>query len=59
LQIGDEIADAIVYVDASTLEAFPLLLELGARAVCSLEIASPRDAVRLLYYLSIPVRKLQ
>jgi len=58
LQIGDEIADAIVYVDAGTLEAFqfigafPLLLELGARAVCSLENASPLDAVRFLYYLA-------
>lgn len=49
-QIGDEIADALVYLDAGTLEAFqftgafPLLLELGARAVCSLESASPLDA---------------
>ncbi|EES18766.2 sec1 family domain-containing protein MIP3 [Sorghum bicolor] len=49
-QIGDEIADSIVYIDAGTLEAFqfiggfPLLLELGARAVCSLENASSLDA---------------
>ncbi|XP_037429713.1 sec1 family domain-containing protein MIP3-like [Triticum dicoccoides] len=49
-QIGDEIADALVYLDAGTLEAFqfigafPLLLELGARAVCSLESTSPLDA---------------
>uniref|UniRef100_A0A0E0F2X7 Sec1 family domain-containing protein MIP3 n=1 Tax=Oryza meridionalis TaxID=40149 RepID=A0A0E0F2X7_9ORYZ len=49
-QIGDEIADALVYLDAGTLEAFqfigafPLLLELGARAICSLENASPLDA---------------
>lgn len=49
-QIGDEIADALVYIDAGTLEAFqfigafPLLLELGARAVCGLENASPLDA---------------
>ncbi|KAJ1264293.1 hypothetical protein BS78_09G252400 [Paspalum vaginatum] len=49
-QIGDEIADSVVYIDAGTLEAFrfigafPLLLELGARAVCSLENASPLDA---------------
>lgn len=49
-QIGDEIADSIVYIDEGTLEAFqfiggfPLLLELGARAVCSLENASPLDA---------------
>lgn len=49
-QIGDEITDALVYLDAGTLEAFqfigafPLLLELGARAVCSLESTSPLDA---------------
>ncbi|KAG8090714.1 hypothetical protein GUJ93_ZPchr0011g27934 [Zizania palustris] len=49
-QIGDEIADALVYLDAGTLEAFqfigafPLLLELGARAICSLENASPLDS---------------
>ncbi|KAM3311873.1 hypothetical protein ACQJBY_032090 [Aegilops geniculata] len=54
-KIGDEIADALVYLDAGTLEAFqfigafPLLLELGARAVCSLESTSPLDAVRLLW----------
>ena len=47
-----------MYVDAGTLEAFqfigafPLLLEVGARAVCSLENASPLDAVRFLYYLA-------
>ena len=55
LQIGDEIADADV--DSGTeafqfIGAFPLLLELGARAVCSLENASPLDAVRFLYYLA-------
>jgi hypothetical protein len=61
LQIGDEIADALVYLDAGTLEAFqfigafPLLLELGARAICSLENASPLDAVRLLKSLAIKV----
>jgi len=60
-QIGDEIADADV--DSGTeafqfIGAFHLLLELGSRAMCSLEIAS-RDAVRFLYYLSISVRKLQ
>ncbi|TVU04188.1 hypothetical protein EJB05_50213 [Eragrostis curvula] len=49
-QIGDEISESIMYIDAGTLEAFqfigafPLLLELGARAVCSLENASPLDA---------------
>jgi hypothetical protein len=52
------IADSIVYIDAGTLEAFqfiggfPLLLELGARAVCSLENASPLDAVRFLQHLA-------
>ena len=62
LQIGDEIADADV--DSGTeafqfIGAFHLLLELGSRAMCSLKIASPLDAVRFLYYLSISVRKLQ
>jgi hypothetical protein len=58
LQIGDEITDALVYLDAGTLEAFqlvgafPLLLELGARAVCSLESTSPLDAVRFFLTLS-------
>jgi len=61
-QIGDEIADADV--DSGTeafqfIGAFHLLLELGSRAMCSLKIASPLDAVRFLYYLSISVRKLQ
>lgn len=61
LQIGDEIADALVYLDAGTLEAFqfigafPLLLELGARAICSLENASPLDAVRFLKSLAIKI----
>nr|CAB3491022.1 unnamed protein product [Digitaria exilis] len=64
-QIGDEIADTIVYVDAGTMEAFqfigafPLLLELGARAVCSLESASPLDAVADWHSkFSHPVRKI-
>ncbi|TKV99488.1 hypothetical protein SEVIR_8G047800v4 [Setaria viridis] len=64
-QIGDEIVDAIVYVDAGTLEAFQfigafsLLLELGARAVCSLESASPLDAVSDWHSkFSHPVRKI-
>lgn len=61
LQIGDEIADALVYLDAGTLEAFqfigafPLLLELGAHAICSLENASPLDAVRFLKSLAIKI----
>ncbi|XP_062197233.1 sec1 family domain-containing protein MIP3-like [Phragmites australis] len=64
-QIGDEIVDSIVYVDAGTLEAFqfigafPLLLELGARAVCSLEKASPLDVVADWHSIfSHPVRKI-
>lgn len=48
-QISDHVAEAILYVDAGCLEAlqfvgaFPLLLELGVRAVCSLENMSPLD----------------
>ncbi|CAN6295337.1 unnamed protein product [Urochloa humidicola] len=64
-QIRDEIADTIVYVDAGTLEAFQfigafsLLFELGARAVCSLENASPLDAVVDLHSkFAYPVRKI-
>ncbi|CAN6313034.1 unnamed protein product [Urochloa humidicola] len=64
-QIRDEIADTIVYVDAGTLEAFQfigafsLLFELGARAVCSLENASPLDAVADLHSkFAYPVRKI-
>lgn len=50
-QISDDIKDAIVYLDAGCTEsfqflgAFPLLLELGARAVCSLEKTSTLDEV--------------
>ncbi|CAN6320232.1 unnamed protein product [Urochloa humidicola] len=64
-QIRDEIADTIVYIDAGTLEAFQfigafsLLFELGARAVCSLENASPLDAVADLHSrFAYPVRKI-
>lgn len=48
-QISDEIENAVVYLDAGCLEAFqfvgafPLLLELGVRSVCSLENMSPLD----------------
>jgi hypothetical protein len=58
MQVGDDISDSIVYIDAGTLEAFqligafPLLLELGARAVCSLENVSPLDAVRFWHHLA-------
>ncbi|OAY84688.1 Sec1 family domain-containing protein MIP3 [Ananas comosus] len=50
-EISDHIAGAILYVDAGCLEAFqligafPLLLELGARAISSLENLSPLDAI--------------
>ncbi|EPS71932.1 hypothetical protein M569_02824, partial [Genlisea aurea] len=50
-QISENIDDAIVYLDAGStesfqlIEAFPLFLELGARAVCSLESISALDKV--------------
>ncbi|KAJ4963150.1 hypothetical protein NE237_023089 [Protea cynaroides] len=50
-QISDQIEDAILYLDAGCTEAFqflgafPLLLELGARAICSLENMSALDIV--------------
>lgn len=54
LQIEEHVKDAIVYIDAGCTEsfqlagAFPLFLELGARAVCSLENMTPLDAVSSL-----------
>ncbi|XP_008781469.2 sec1 family domain-containing protein MIP3 [Phoenix dactylifera] len=50
-QISDQVAEAILYLDAGCLEAFqfvgafPLLLELGVRAVCSLENMSPPEII--------------
>ncbi|XXG47052.1 hypothetical protein AAC387_Pa02g1759 [Persea americana] len=50
-QISDELSDAILYLDAGCSEAFQflgafsLLLELGVRAVCSLENMSSLDIV--------------
>lgn len=50
-QVSDDISNAVVYLDAGCTEsfqflgAFPLLLEIGARAVCSLENTSPLDQV--------------
>ncbi|KAK9284239.1 hypothetical protein L1049_023408 [Liquidambar formosana] len=50
-QISDHIEDAILYLDAGCTEsfkflgAFPLLLELGVRAVCSLENMCSLDMV--------------
>ncbi|PIA37860.1 hypothetical protein AQUCO_02900006v1 [Aquilegia coerulea] len=49
--ISDHIEDALIYLDAGCIEAFqflgayPLLLELGARAVCSLENICSLDTV--------------
>ncbi|XP_073009516.1 sec1 family domain-containing protein MIP3 [Typha latifolia] len=49
-QVSDWISEAILYLDDGCLEtfqfigAFPLLLELGVRAVCNLENMSPLDA---------------
>lgn len=50
-QISEHIQDAIVYLDAGSTESFqfiaayPILLELGARAICSLENMCPLDLV--------------
>ncbi|KAF3557313.1 hypothetical protein F2Q69_00010559 [Brassica cretica] len=52
-EIEEDVKDAIVYIDAGCTEsfqlagAFPLFLELGARAVCSLENMTSLDAVSL------------
>ncbi|KAI6675617.1 hypothetical protein NL676_003523 [Syzygium grande] len=49
--ISERIKDATLYIDGGCTEsfqylgAFPLLLSLGARAVCSLENMSPLDMV--------------
>ncbi|CAH8389802.1 unnamed protein product [Eruca vesicaria subsp. sativa] len=49
-EIEEDVKDAIVYIDAGCTEsfqlagAFPLFLELGARAVCSLENMTSLDA---------------
>lgn len=53
-QISEHIKDAILYLDSGCTEsfqligAFPVLLELGVRAVCSLENMSPLDSVSIL-----------
>ncbi|KDO63394.1 hypothetical protein CISIN_1g0039652mg, partial [Citrus sinensis] len=50
-QISEHIKDAILYLDSGCTEsfqligAFPVLLELGVRAVCCLENMSPLDSV--------------
>lgn len=56
VQISEDIKDAVVYLDAGCTEsfhllgAFPLLLELGVHAICSLENTSPLDVVRAVSY---------
>ncbi|KAK4438848.1 Sec1 family domain-containing protein MIP3 [Sesamum alatum] len=63
-QISENIKDAIVYLDAGSTEsfqflgAFPLFLELGARAVCSLENMSALDKVVDWNTNSDPARKI-
>lgn len=63
-QTSDNIKDAIVYLDAGSTEsfqflgAFPLLLELGARGVCSLENMSVVDKVFDRNTGSDPARKI-
>ncbi|KAL7238571.1 hypothetical protein ACSBR2_004627 [Camellia fascicularis] len=53
-EISEHIEDATVYLDAGCTESFeflgayPLLLELGAHAVCSLENMSSLDMVYVL-----------
>lgn len=56
VQISEDIKDAVVYLDAGCTEsfqllgAFPLLLEIGVHAICSLENISPLDVVRAVSY---------
>ncbi|PIN22897.1 hypothetical protein CDL12_04390 [Handroanthus impetiginosus] len=63
-QISENINDALVYLDAGSTEsfqflgAFPLFLELGARAVCSLENMSALDKVVDWNTNSDPARKI-
>lgn len=62
---GEDVKDALVYLDAGAGEAFHFLgglsalLAFGPRAVCSLENASPQDAeVQLNLIANGPVQKL-
>ncbi|CAA0832707.1 Sec1 family domain-containing protein MIP3 [Striga hermonthica] len=63
-QLSENIEDAIVYLDAGSSEsfeflgAFPLFLELGARAVCSLENISTLEKVVSWNPNSDPARKI-
>ncbi|XP_074370523.1 sec1 family domain-containing protein MIP3 [Apium graveolens] len=63
-QISEDLKDAIIYLDAGCTEsfqllgAFPLLLELGVHAVCSLESMSPLDVVAGWNSQLDPARKI-
>ena len=56
-QISEHIEGAIVYLDAGSTESFqfigayPILLDLGARAICSLESMSVLDAVSIRFHM--------
>ncbi|KAL8131869.1 hypothetical protein AgCh_007686 [Apium graveolens] len=64
VQISEDLKDAIIYLDAGCTEsfqllgAFPLLLELGVHAVCSLESMSPLDVVAGWNSQLDPARKI-
>ncbi|KAG6508939.1 hypothetical protein ZIOFF_034321 [Zingiber officinale] len=61
LQISDKLADSILYLDAGCLEAFQfigafkVLLELGVHSICSLENASPLDAIAHSVHVDSPL----
>ncbi|MED6221578.1 Sec1 domain-containing protein mip3 [Stylosanthes scabra] len=63
-QISEHVEDAIVYLDAGTtesfqfIEAYPILLDLGAQAICCLESMSVLDAVADWNSHSNPAGKL-
>lgn len=63
VQISEHIEGATIYLDAGCTEsfqflgAFPLLLELGVHAVCSLEDMSPLDMVRTGYTICTYIHK--
>ncbi|KAG6517837.1 hypothetical protein ZIOFF_021236 [Zingiber officinale] len=60
-QISDTLADSILYLDAGCLEAFQfigafkVLLELGVHSICSLENASPLDAIAHSVHVDSPL----
>lgn len=63
-QISEHVDDAILYLDAGCMEsfhflgAFPLLLKIGVRAVCSLENMCSPDMVVDCNSIFNPVRKI-